>query len=302
MVKELIRKYLWLIDTISNASPRGLLLEDVCSRWEDRWDEAYNRRSFFNHRQAIEEIFEIEILCNRGTRRYYVETDEYDAPTQTSWLINTFTVNNLLSLSRDRLQGRVSVEDVPSGQKWLLTLMNAMMDNEELEICHRKYTSEDGKTRNVRPYALKEYGKRWYLVAYDLERNGLRMFGLDRISLIRPTGRKFRFPDDFDVDVLLRNSFGAYPAQRKDVRHIVLKATELEAKYLRDLPLHHTQKEVSPGIFTLDVAIMDDLIMELMGRGSRLEVTEPPELRARIAEELLLAAKQYQNNESIDKK
>lgn len=297
MVKELIRKYLWLIDTVAKASPEGLSLQEICRKWERRWDSPYNRRTFCNHRQAIEEIFETEILCDRTTNRYYLRDDDYgNSSTRTSWLINTFTVNNLLSLGRDKLSGRVSVEDIPSGQKWLLPLMDAMTVNEELELTHRKYMAGEETKRIVLPYALKEFEKRWYLVAWDKERQALRMYGLDRITGVYPTGKSFTIPDDFDVDVLFRNSFGAYISEHKDLRHIVLKATEKEAAYLRDLPLHQSQKEVSPRVFSLDAAIGEDLVLELIKRGNRIEILEPQDLRERIAEEFEKAAALYGKN------
>lgn len=297
MVKELIRKYLWLVDQFSRASSRGLTLEQVMRRWEQRWGEPYNRRSFFNHRSAILEIFDIEIKCDRSTNLYYIDREELeDSDTRSSWLINTFTVNSLLSMSKEGLAGRVSVENIPSGQKWLVTLMDAMLQGEELLLDYQKYTDNPMEQLTVQPYALKEVEKRWYLVAFSKARKALRMYSLDRIKGLAGTGRHFRMPEDFDVDFLFRNSFGAYITERKDVRHIVLKATEREAKYLRDLPLHHSQEEPSPGIFTLDVAIGEDLVLELLRHGNRLEVLEPQELRQRIAEEFTAASAMYGNN------
>ena len=72
MVAELIDKYIWLIQTLIDAGDRGLSLGEIADRWEDRYDEFYPRRTFNNHRAAIEEIFGIEIGCNRSTNRYYI--------------------------------------------------------------------------------------------------------------------------------------------------------------------------------------------------------------------------------------
>lgn len=294
MIQELISKYVWLIDVFSKASPKGLTLNQVLSRWENRWGEPYNRRSFFNHRTAIQDIFDIEIKCQPGTSLYYIDFEDLEnSKSKASWLIDSFTVNSLLSLSKEGLAGRVSVEEIPSGQKWLISLMNSMLANEELEITYQKYTGEPMHTRIVLPYALKESSKRWYLAAMEQERKAIRVYALDRIKSVAPTGNHFRMPDDFDVDVLFHNSFGVYVADHKDLKHIVLRATEKEAAYLRDLPLHHSQKEKKPGIFTLDVAIGEDLIMELLGRGNRLEVLEPAELRSRLQNEFHEAYELY---------
>lgn len=295
MVEELIRKYIWLVETFSRAPKGGLSLGEIQARWERRWGEPYSRRSFCNHREAIAGIFDIEIVCDRSTNRYFIE-DRYrpeDPSSHAAWLINTFTVGSLLSMGKERLSGRVAVEDIPSGQKWLLSLMEAMLDNEEVKIRYRKYTGEPESERILEPYALKEFEKRWYLVGWDSSRSIIRIYGLDRIREVVRTGKSFVFPDDFDVDVLFRDSFGIYVSEGKEKMHIVLKATEKEARYLRDLPLHHSQRETAPGVFSLDTCGGDDLVMALLSRGNRIEVLEPESLRKTIKDELKKAIKQY---------
>lgn len=153
MVTELIQKYIWLVQTFIKAGDRGLLLEEIARAWELRWDSDYSRRTFNNHRQAIADIFGIEITCDRRTNRYHVPFAEEvaDSDATAAWLINTFTVNNLLTLGKERLSGRVSVEDVPSGQRWLTLLMEAMTGNRVIRIHYRKYTREEGEVLHVHP-------------------------------------------------------------------------------------------------------------------------------------------------------
>lgn len=56
------------------------------------------------------------------------------------------------------------------------------------------YARRDGETseRTVEPHRLVSVGRRWYLVAYDLERHDWRSFRLDRMTAPRPTGARFR--------------------------------------------------------------------------------------------------------------
>ena len=152
MVSELIDKYIWLVQTFIDAGERGLSLPEIADRWTARYGgEDYPRRSFNNHREAVAEVFGIEIACNRSTNRYYIDAGEsaVDKRQSVDWLVNTFTVNNLLTLSKERLSGRVSVEDIPSGQKWLVSVMQAMLDNAGMELHYRKYLSEDEEIRHI---------------------------------------------------------------------------------------------------------------------------------------------------------
>jgi hypothetical protein len=118
MVSELISKYIWLIQTISSAGESGLSLGDLSSKYERRYSTPYSRRTFNNHREAIEEIFGISIQCDRSTNKYSIKysEDALNEDSSVSWLINTFAVKNVLDLGKDRLSGRVSVEEMPSGR------------------------------------------------------------------------------------------------------------------------------------------------------------------------------------------
>lgn len=78
MAKDLFNKYIWLVDTIYKAG--RITLEEVNERWlrnEMSGGEEIPLRTFHNHRKAIEEIFDINIECNkRGGYYYYIENAE----------------------------------------------------------------------------------------------------------------------------------------------------------------------------------------------------------------------------------
>ena len=48
------------------------------------------------------------------------------------------------------------------------------------------------ESRQVEPLRLVPVGRRWYLVAFDLDRFDWRMFRLDRMTAPKPTSRSFR--------------------------------------------------------------------------------------------------------------
>lgn len=299
MVTELLQKYIWLVQTFIRAGERGLSLDELSDRWERRFDAPYSRRTFNNHREAVEDTFGIRIDCNRSTNRYFIEysADVADENAESAWLINTFTVNNMLSLGKERLSGRVAVEDIPSGQSHLTSIMEAMTENREIVITYKKYTSAYGESLTLRPYAVKEYAKRWYLIAYCVERDGLRVYGLDRIVGLDVTDVGFDMPAGFDVDEIFATSFGIYLPDSR-ARNIVYRVSENEARYLRDLPVHRTQEEVSneEGKVTFNIFVCPDrnLIMEFCKYGSRLEVLSPEDVRQQVADELRMASAQYE--------
>lgn len=302
MVTELLQKYIWLVQTFIRAGDGGLSLEEIIERWEDRFDSSYSRRTFNNHRDAVEEVFGIRIECNRSTSRYFVcgVEDVTDENAESAWLINTFTVNSMLSLGKERLSGRVSVEDIPSGHSHLVGLMEAMTENREVRMEYRKYSSEESSWYTIRPYAVKEFAKRWYVVAYCVERDALRVYGLDRMRSMTITDRTFVMPSGFDVDELFATSFGIYLPEGRG-KTVLFRTTAAEAEYIRDLPLHGSQKEEGKegGFVTFSLFVCPDrnLVMEFCKYGSRVEVLSPREVRDAVAQELAKAASIYGDGE-----
>ena len=297
MVPELVDKYIFLVQTFVEAGDAGLSWPQVQRRWEARYGTEYPRRSFANHRAAVEEVFGIAITCDRSTNQYRIDAGEsaVDKREAVEYLINTFTVNSLLTLGKERLSGRVAVEDVPSGQKWLTVAMQAMLDNAVLEITYHKYLSTETDQRTIRPYAVKEFAKRWYLVAYSQEAGALRTYALDRILALERTGESFKMPKGFDVDALFRDSYGIYLPEGQKPVLVKLKATERESAYLQDLPLHPSQMSLGDGIFALHVISNPNFIMELCARADRLEVLEPLELRQAVQKALNNAIQLYEH-------
>ncbi len=293
MVPELIGKYIFLVQTFVDAGEEGLSWPQLCRKWESCYGSAYPRRSFINHRAAVEEIFGIAITCDRSTNRYRIDAGEsaVDKREAVEYLINTFTVNSLLTLGKERLSGRVSVEDVPSGQKYLTSIMQAMLESEVLSISYRKYLSSQADERTVHPYAVKEFAKRWYLVAFSEQARELRVYALDRISALRRTGEHFRMPKNFNVDKAFESSYGIYlPEEGQKAVLVKLRATLRESAYLQDLPLHPSQtlvkQEEDYCIFALRLIPNPNFIMELCSHGGALEVLEPASLRETVRESL----------------
>lgn len=94
----------------------------------------------------------------------------------------------------------------------LLDVGRACRDHERLRF---DYTAKDGArtSRRTEPHRLVSWGRRWYVVAWDLDRDAWRTFRLDRMSPKTPHGPRFT-PRDLTeemVDTLLRPDAGSDP-------------------------------------------------------------------------------------------
>lgn len=134
MTKDLFDKYIWLVDTIYRAGK--ITFEEINERWlRSRLSEGEDipLRTFHNWRIAIEQVFDININCNRkGGYYYYIENaDDMQKGGIRNWLLNTFAVNNLINESH-HLKRRILFEEIPSGRKYLTPVIEAMRDGLEL--------------------------------------------------------------------------------------------------------------------------------------------------------------------------
>ena len=99
MGKELFSRYVWLLDTIHRAGK--ITFEEINARWlrlELSGGETLSLRTFHHHRDAIEELVDINTECiKRGGYCYYIEdTEELEKGCARKWLLNSFAVDNLI--------------------------------------------------------------------------------------------------------------------------------------------------------------------------------------------------------------
>ncbi len=296
MVTELLQKYIWLTQTVIRAGRNGLTFKEITRKWENRYNEDYARRTFNNHREAILEVFGIDIHCDRRTNTYYVDADENGKILggDAAGMIDTFTVNQLLTQSKNKLKGRVSVEEIPSGHIYLTGIMEAMMENATIWLSYRKYSSSEPSSYLLEPYAIKEFEKRWYIIGRCLQkdeekRDDLRVFGLDRIQGLEETGKNFKMKSNFDVEEIFATSFGIY-LPREKAKTIRFRSSKTEAHYINDLPLHRSQRIVAKDEqnVTFEIFAVPDrtMLMTFLKYGSGIEVLSPADvvesLRAEI--------------------
>lgn len=280
MTKDLFDKYIWLVDTIYRA--RKITFEEINERWlRSRLSEGEDipLRTFHNWRIAIEQVFDININCNRkGGYYYYIENaDDMQKGGIRNWLLNTFAVNNLINESH-HLKRRILFEEIPSGRKYLTPVIEAMRDGLEIELYYQSYWYEEPSTYTLQPYCIKVFKQRWYVIGFCKERNNIRTFSLDRIQQLTTLDMKFVYPKDFDPEAYFADYFGIM-IENKKLETIRIKVYGMHVQYIRALPLHRSQCEIETtedySIFEYRMKPTLDFRQELLSRGADVEVLAP---------------------------
>ena len=166
----------------------------------------------------------------------------------------------------------------------LSAIAAACRDSEGLRF---RYQSRDGSpsVRAVEPHRLVHTGRRWYLAAWDTDRNNWRTFRVDRIEGHLTTGARFtpRKPPEGDFATYVAKSvaYAPYP-----LRALVMIQAPVESVADRIPPTVATLEAIDQHTCLLHTGAcsLDGLSVYLALIGFDFEVREPPELAARIRE------------------
>ena len=288
MAKNFFNRYVWLIDTIQRHG--YITFSDISDLWQrsslNDDGTPLPERTFFNHREAILDIFGIEIRFDKSLG-YYLANNDLSVDGIRNWLLTSLSVNNLINESTG-MRRRILFEEIPSGREYLGTIIHAMKESAMLEMTYRKFRDSLPYTLDIAPYCLKLYKQRWYMVAKPDTADRPYIYALDRIASLQPVGRTFRLPDNFDAAEYFSDWFGIVRDEEQRPEQIVLKVWDKQRNYFRSLPLHHSQQETETNdewsIFTYRIAPTWDLEHELLQYNDNVEVIAPQQLREQMAE------------------
>ena len=162
----------------------------------------------------------------------------------------------------------------------LTTIARAIGSDERLRFRYRSADDEDTR-REVEPNGLVAVGRRWYLVAWDVDRADWRTFRVDRIEdpwTTRSRGPRHELPDGLDsVAFVERQTLAAAPTYRM-VATVEAPAAEVRRRLgeaaLEIEPLGDDRCRIMTGEDTLPW-----LGFALLRLDADFEVHEPPELK-----------------------
>ncbi len=296
MAKNFFKRYIWLVDLLSR---RGYIpLKEISEEWRksplNDTHGPLSERTFFNHKDAIFDIFGIEIKNDRSLG-FYIANSDIDGGSTAQWMLHSLCLNNVLQENAD-MRSRIIVENAPSGEKYLTEVISAMRAGKVISLTYQGFNRQEAHTFEVRAYCVKYFKQRWYMLGdSDL---GLRMYSLDRFVDMEELDKSYVIPDEFNAEEYFNNYFGVIVRDRIEVTDVVLKVEESQAKYFRSLPKHHSQKEIEPidgwAVFTYRLAPTYDFKQEILSYGPDVEVLRPEKLRREIADAAAALNKIYE--------
>ena len=294
-VPSLFKEYIWLVNTIKRA--HRISFAEIQEKWLDTEMSGgveFARSTFNRHKDAIQDIFGINIDCDRkGGYKYYIANEKVlREDTVQNWIVSTMSVNDVISDSK-ALHDRIVLQQIPCDE-YLETFINAMKRKVRVEVKYRRYESDNVTEVDFEPYCLKLFNQRWYVLAHfhrdatpeKEERDYYGVYSFDRMQEVSLTNVKFEVRDDFDAQDYFSECFGVFASESTPAERIVLRAYNKQRYYLNDLPLHHSQKVIGRGEnytdFEYYIRPTIDFCGHILSLANQLKVICPQSLADRI--------------------
>ena len=287
MAKYLFARYIWELTTIYRM--KRITLKELNERWRDCYlydGKDIPRRTFDYHRKEIEMLFNLNIVCDKRDNTYHVEDDSsFRNDELRRWLVNSVAVSSIVREAED-LEKQIALEYIPSSEPFLPDIIQALRENKVVSFTYQSFDRKTPTQHSLMPYALKLFRQRWYIVGKPLDDEKILIFATDRISTFTVEKQTFKYPTDFDINDYYRDSFGIIIEDGLPCEHIVIKVASSQVKYLRSLPLHHSQRETTTtpdySIFEYNLKPTYDFEQEVLSHREDFEVLQPHSFRDRI--------------------
>ncbi|MBQ7531138.1 MAG: WYL domain-containing protein [Paludibacteraceae bacterium] len=301
---QVFKIYIWLVDTISSGH---LSKDDIDRRWahsavNEFGENIFPTRKFHRYKEDILTLFGINIRCNRKAGYYYIEGDDdlqrWDDMRR--YIVTAFSFKATLDEAED-MEDSILFEPIPAGTQYLTTIMRAIRARKQLLITYHSYDRNSDYDMFFSPYCLRVFKQRWYVVGEASTHPGeIRVYALDRVVDLHVLDNDFIIPKSFTPQKFFSDYYGVFLNAEPCLLRI--EASQRAALFLRSLPLHRSQRELTSVeaaafsrepeniVFEYFVAPTFDFIQQLRTFGAELRVLAPLSLAKQMqtdAEQLL---------------
>ncbi|SDG64985.1 helix-turn-helix transcriptional regulator [Psychroflexus sediminis] len=265
----------------------------------EKHDLSVGIATFERDKKTLKEDFGIELGYEASDHTYSLAVKDQDEVAQ---LIQFLQFNQLSeALSAGILEGKLSLncidfenEQQLQGIEYLDRLLMATKNRQVIEIAHRKCSASKVITYTLKPYLLKQYQGRWYVVG-EVGKNKIRTLGIDRIEALVLRQKTFE-PKNYPLKEKFRGCVGV--SQINKEKELILIAFEnSQSAFLEHAPLHRSQKLIRSTrthvVYGYYVVINDELRQLILKYGAMAKVLEPLSLAQEIRNELKKAYEAY---------
>jgi len=278
---------IWLVDILSRES---LTFKELQERWINSAanidKKGLEKRSFERYKQAVAELFNVDVLCDAHDGYKYHLDDDFDDGTRKykDWLLSSFHLTNLSSFAD--YNKKVLLDMAPKNTDYLSPILESVTNKHSIKFAYHSFMKKRGHNLEMIPSFVKYFKQRWYVIGEEVNGNFVMTCALERMKELTICDGK-KVISDKNKDILspenyFRDCYGVIRENKEPVK-IVIRAYEPQNLYIKSTPIHECQKEIAHGKKYTDFEYFlrptYDLQQELFWHMNLVEVLEPESLR-----------------------
>lgn len=193
MAGNLYQRYVWLLDLVSRYN--GITFDEISNRWQESTlndsGEPLPKRTLYNHIEAIDQMFNMRIECQRkGGYKYHI-ADAANGQLSASQkaLLEHLRFSNTLMDNKINKYIELSSPIYPL----LNTISDAIISRHYIEFRWAE-KAQEGNVVSIAPYYLKQLDNCWYLFG-QLKSGEIAIYQLDKISNLSIQPEPFTHPE-----------------------------------------------------------------------------------------------------------
>lgn len=297
-VQGKIKRYSLIIEKLNNRQDTSF--EAIKDFLFDNGFE-HTKRTIQRDFDDLRNEFGVEILYSNADNNYYID---YDNSPQFESFVRFLELSNTANILKESFKSnRTSLKHIAfdtsdglKGIQYLEFFLTAIKQHREISFEHYSFQKNITTKRLLKPYLLKEFASRWYIVGKQDGIKEFRNFGIDRVSNVKLTENTFIPDSEIEINYLYKDVIGMVYSENTKQK-VVLSFQSEQGKYIRTLPLHRSQAILIDNEnelrVSLDIIPNKSLTERILMYGNSVKVIEPDNLVEEIKGILTRAISQY---------
>lgn len=251
--------------------------------------------------EQIRDEFGIEITFNRGKGGYFIDLENSVNPASFFRFLEIVNTAELLTESLIESKDTLKYISFNDGGKLkgienLKPLLEAIKNYRKISFQHNNFYTGNSRNYTLKPYLLKEYQNRWYVVGVLGNMNELKSFGIDRIENLIVLTEIFIPNKNLNPIERFENIIGVVYSGNQ-LEEVILSFTPVQGKYIKTLPIHNSQQilidDESELRISLKIIPNYEFTQQILMHGDSVRVIEPGWLVEEIKENIRRTLKKY---------
>ncbi len=277
---------IWLVDTLIQ---KPMTFAEISKEWKKssaNVDTAVITERTFNRYKADAEIMmNLDIVCDKSDGyRYKIKVQDFDIHTKASeWMLSAFRISNLTAGIKQK--GQVVLESAPPGAHFLVTIAEAIDNGFSLKFAYKSHYHSEFKETELIPAFVRLYKQRWYVIGKLKNEQTAKSFAFERINDLEVVREKVMLSKSWQKQLspteYFKHCYGII--RQHEPITISFRAFYPQNAYIRDVPLHTSQKELytCPDYTDFEIFVRPtyDLKQELLWHRDKLAVLSPDSFR-----------------------